>query len=102
MKRQCSEQQFKAEGINHLRRLLARAPEDSTWRRRGLLVMCHAFAGKTGVGSATNEAVDDGIQHMYEESDGAEAKKRSKAPTSDASTANSNDDDRGENALVRP
>ncbi|CAM9513190.1 unnamed protein product [Sphacelaria rigidula] len=39
-----SEQQDRREEVESLRRMLARAPMDRAWRRRGMLVLCRALA----------------------------------------------------------
>lgn len=57
----------RAEDMECLRRLLARAPADRSWRRRGLLIICHFFPDKARPGSVSNQVVDDGIERTARE-----------------------------------
>lgn len=50
----------RVEDVNRLRKLLARAPADRAWCRRGLLILCRAFPGKARLESDNYPAVGGG------------------------------------------
>lgn len=57
-----SKKRERKDDIERLRRLLARAPMDRAWRRRGILVLCRAFPDKLCLGVKSKRVIGGGEQ----------------------------------------
>lgn len=52
--------------LEHLTKLLAQAPQDRAWRRRGFLIMCRAYRGRIRLVVEVHDTGDEGVGHPWE------------------------------------